>query len=58
MRIFVRGSSPEIEGILKTMRVQARQSDLAISLLEEKVNEKYGRVKWVHWLSAESFASR
>jgi hypothetical protein len=57
-RVFVRGSSPDIEGVVGTIRVEASRNDLVISLLEEKINEEYGSVKWVHWLNADSLASR
>ena len=57
-RVFVRGSSPDIEVVVGTIRVEASQSDRAIALLEEKINEKYGSVKWVHWLNADSLASQ
>jgi hypothetical protein len=53
-RIFVRGSSPEIEGVIETVQVDARQSDLAIALLEEKIKEKFGSVKWLDWINAGS----
>jgi hypothetical protein len=48
-RVFVRGSSPEVQGMIETIRVEAGESDLAIVLLEQKIEEKFGPVEWVEW---------
>ena len=49
-RVFLR-SSPDIEGMVETIRVQAAQSDLATAQLEEKVAKKFGSLKWLRWSS-------
>jgi hypothetical protein len=48
-RVFVRGASPEVQGMIEMICVEAGESDLAIVLLEQKIKEKFGPVKWVEW---------
>ena len=52
--VFVRGSTPEIEGLLETVQIEAVEADPAIGLLENKIAEKFGPVKWVNWADAAS----
>ena len=49
-RVFAVHSSPE--DTVETMYVQAREGDAAITLLEAKIKEKFGDVKWLHWQDA------
>lgn len=53
-RVFVRGSSPEVQGVVDTIRVEASERMLAIALLEGKLAERFGRVEWVRWTPPES----
>jgi len=48
-RVFVRGSSPEIQGLLDTIQVQARDDDRALALLHGRIEEKFGWITWVRW---------
>ena len=43
-------SSPE--DTVQTIRVEARGGHAAMTLLEEKIKEKFGDVKWLHWQDA------
>lgn len=51
-RVFVRGSTPQIEAVLETIRIEAVEAEPAIALLENKIAEKFGPVKWLHWANA------
>jgi hypothetical protein len=51
-RVFVRGSTPKIEAVLQTIRIEAEQADPAIALLENKIAERFGSVKWLYWAKA------
>lgn len=53
-RVFVRGPLPEVRGALATVRVEADYAELAITLLESKLAEKFGRVCWVQWAKPEA----
>ena len=57
-RVFIRGSVPEIEKSLETIRVHARDREVALTLLNQKVAEEFAPVKWLLWTSAEAFAER
>jgi hypothetical protein len=50
--VFVRGSTPEIEAVVETIRIEAVDADPAIALLETRIAEKFGSVKWLYWMSA------
>jgi hypothetical protein len=48
-RVFARGPSSEVKGIIETVKVEAHDSDLAVVLLRKKVEEKYGHLNRIRW---------
>jgi hypothetical protein len=48
-RVFARGDSRTVDGIIETLKVEADESDLAVVLLGRKVEEKYGQLNRIHW---------
>src|SRR5262245_36634729 len=56
-RVFVRGSSPEVRGAIDTVRVAARDSEIAIELLRCELEERFGRMEFVSWMSPDERSS-
>jgi len=50
-RVFKRESNPVTPGMLETIRVEAHESAEAIMLLQAKLAEKFGSLRWVRWYS-------
>ena len=50
-RVFARESNLARRGILETIRVEAHESEEAITLLRARLEEKFGRVRWSRWNS-------
>lgn len=48
-RVFPRGDSRKVEGIIETVKVEADDSDFAVVLLANKVEEKYGQLNRIYW---------
>jgi hypothetical protein len=46
--VFPRDPSPDIEDIVETIKVEAKNPDLAVALLEMQI-EKYGQLGRIHW---------
>src|SRR5262245_18302840 len=54
-RVFARDPSPELQGIVETLRVETKNVDLAVVLLEMQI-EKYGQLNPIHWWPATDTA--
>jgi len=50
-RVFARKSNLVTRGMLETIRVEAHESEEAITLLQAKLAEKFGSLRWHRWSS-------
>src|SRR5262245_40676339 len=48
-RVFPRADSRITEGVIDTVKVEADECDIAVVLLTNKVEEKYGQLNRIYW---------
>jgi len=52
-RVFVREPTTRTLGMLGAIRVEAHEGEQAIKLLQAKLEEKFGSLRWCRWYSGE-----
>lgn len=55
-RVFVRGSTPQIKGMVETIKVEAPDGDRVLLLLHDRIQESFGDIRWVQWFDPHNKA--